>query len=218
MTDASCRAMLGPWTQTASRRAFDLVDPRPELVDFNVDIPEQLARIARFTGAIRGGAYSVAQHCVLGADLAFDQTHNEEFAAAFLLHDAHEAYLGDLATPAAQALAAVAFDQTGDGTPVSGAIRELKRRLDAAIHARAGIRFPLSPHVSQFIKEWDRRMLVTERNHLLGGPTRPWHEDFESAEPLPVRGAIKILPWPAAADAYRARFARWCPAALPNAL
>lgn len=210
--------LLGPWMQTASRRAFDLVDPRAELVDFEIDIAEHLARIARFGGAIRSGAYSVAQHCVLGADLAFDQTNNEEFAAAFLLHDAHEAYLGDIATPAAQALASIAFDQTGDGTAVTGAIREMKRRLDVAIHARAGIRFPLSPHVSQFVKEWDRRMLVTERNHLLGGAARPWHEDFESAEPLPVRGSIKIWAWPVAADAYRARLARWCPAALSHAI
>lgn len=214
MTDASSRVMLGPWIQTASRRAFDLVDPRSELVDFEIDIAEHLARISRFGGAIRSGAYSVAQHCVLGADLAFDQTHNEEFAAAFLLHDAHEAYLRDIATPAAQALAAIAFDQTGDGTAVTGALREMKRRLDAAIHARAGIRFPLAAHVSAFVKECDRRMLITERNHLLGGAARPWHEDFESTEPLPLRGSIKIWPWPVAADAYRARLARWCPAAL----
>lgn len=210
--------LLGPWMQTASRRAFDLVAPRADLVDFGIDIPEHLARIARFGGAIRGGAYSVAQHCVLGADLAFDQTRNEEFAAAFLLHDAHEAYLGDIATPAAQALASIAFDQTGDGTAVTGAIREMKRRLDVAIHAGAGIRFPLSPHVAQFVKEWDRRMLVTERNHLLGGAARPWHEDFESAQPLPIRGSIKIWAWPVAADAYRARLARWCPAAFSQAI
>jgi hypothetical protein len=210
--------LLGPWIQTASRRAFDLVAPRAELVDFEIDVPEHLARIARFGGAIRGGVYSVAQHCVLGADLAFDHTRNEEFAAAFLLHDAHEAYIGDIATPVAQALAAFAFDRFGDGTPVSGAIRLMKHQIDTAIHARAGIRFPLSPPVSQFVKEWDRRMLVTERNLLLGGAARPWHEDFESAEPLPIRGGIKIWPWPVAADAYRARLARWCPAALPDAL
>lgn len=210
--------LLGPWMQTASRRAFDLVAPRADLVDFDIDIPEHLARIARFGGAIRGGAYSVAQHCVLGADLAFDQTHNEEFAAAFLLHDAHETYLGDIATPAAQALASIAFDKSGDGQPVTAAIKEMKRRLDVAIHERAGIRFPLPAHVAAFVKEWDRRMLVTERNLLLGGAARPWHEDFESASPLTIRGGIKIWPWPVAADAYRARLARWCPAARSNSI
>ncbi|MBN9353913.1 MAG: hypothetical protein J0H04_07995, partial [Hyphomicrobium denitrificans] len=37
------------------------------------------------------------------------------------------------------------------------------------------------------------RMLVTERNHLLGGAARPWHEDFERAEPLVIY-EDKIVP------------------------
>ncbi|MCX5478481.1 hypothetical protein OSH08_05665 [Kaistia geumhonensis] len=204
--------MTAPWLQTASGRAFDLIDPKAENVDFAVDIPEALARIPRFTG--HAGAYSVAQHCVLGADLLFAETGRPDYAAAFLLHDAHEAYLGDIATPIAEALAIVSVERllspSEDG--FREAIRTLKARIDAAIHRAAGIAFPLPLETSRVVKDWDARMLMTERAHLMAKPPAPWA--MEDLQPIKVRGAIKAWPWPRPADEYRARLRRWCPAAL----
>jgi hypothetical protein len=204
--------MTAPWLQTASGRAFDLVDPKAENVDFAVDIPEALARIPRFTG--HAGAYSVAQHCVLGADLLFAETGRPDYAAAFLLHDAHEAYLGDIATPIAEALNAVQAEQVRiAGTMTPGfIIRVLKSRIDAAIFPAAGIAFPLPTETRVVVKDWDARMLMTERAHLMAKPPAPWA--LEGLQPIKVRGAIKPWPWPKPADEYRARLREWCPAAL----
>jgi hypothetical protein len=204
--------MTAPWLQTASGRAFDLVNPDAAAVDFTVDIPEALARIPRFTG--HAGAYSVAQHCVLGAELLFAETSRPDLAAAFLLHDAHEAYLGDIATPIAEALAIVGFEKflsyREDG--FREAIRQLKTRVDTAIHRAAGINYPLAPETSRIVKEWDARMLMTERAHLMLKPPAPWA--MEGLQPIKVRGAIKAWPWPKPADEYRKSLRKWCPAAL----
>ncbi|MCA0404890.1 MAG: hypothetical protein LCH39_01895 [Proteobacteria bacterium] len=224
------------WIQTATGIAFDLIDPRPEMVDFEVDIAESLARQPRFTGHIRSGSYSVAQHCVLGADALLRETGRTEIAAAFLLHDAHEAYVGDMATPVSHALAAYAgacaagntmlrsdagFDPKkayaeGKRCAYAG-LKALKDNVDTAIHAAAGIAWPLPDDVRAAVKEMDLRMLSTERRHLLGPSPRPWGEDIESARPVRLNGKLTVWPWPDAADAWRDRLRRYLPHLTPPA-
>ena len=125
------------WLQTGSNRAFDLLKPDPAQVDFDIDIAEALARIPRYTGHVRPGPYSVAQHCIVGADIVFRDTHDREAAAAFLLHDAHEAYIGDIATPVAQALAVATANAGRDldvpPSAVRNGIKALKAKVDQAI-------------------------------------------------------------------------------------
>lgn len=209
--------MTAPWLQTGSGRAFDLTDPKPGSIDFGVDVAEALARIPRFTGHVRAGAYSVAQHCVLGAEMLFAETGRADLAAAFLLHDAHEAYLGDIASPIVVALDAVQAERgriAGTMSPAA-AIRILKARLDAVIHAAAGIAWPLPEEVTKTVKLWDARMLITERNHLMARPPEPWA--LEHLEPIVMRGGIKVWSWPHAADQYLSCLRQWCPAALDGA-
>lgn len=210
--------MTAPWLQTASGRAFNLVDPDASAIDFRADIAEALARTPRFTGHVAAGPYSVAQHCVLGADLLFAETARPDLAAAFLLHDAHEAYLGDIATPIVAALNAVQAERSRTAGTMSPAValRILKARLDAVIFPAAGIAWPLPSETGQVIKMWDMRMLITERNHLLSAPPRPWGLDH--VEPLPILGRIKVWSWPDAAAEYVGRLRRWCPAALGEAV
>lgn len=210
------------WMQTASGRAMDLLFPTPEMVDFEIDVPEHLARTGRFAGAVRDGIYSVAQHCVLGADYIHAETGRADLAAAFLLHDAHEAYIGDIITLVTQALATY-VDQTGDRMrlvdlpDMREQIRALKQRLDRAIHAAASIPWPLPELTQKFVKSIDLRMLHTERDQLLGAVPMPWHAAVESAAPIPLRGKIKVWPWPQAADEYRVRFERYVtPARNPH--
>lgn len=200
------------WLQTASGRAFDLLRPDWRAVDFDVDVPEALARIARFTGHIRSGVYSVAQHCVIGADAVYRETRDRQAAAAFLLHDAHEAYLGDIATPVAEALAAVQGEGASTAGVVRSAIISLKTHLDRAIYLAAGMGEQGCPLAHRpIVKLYDLRMLVTERAHLLGPAPKPWHPATEAGEPLRLNGRITPWLWHHAADEYRDRLRKYLP-------
>lgn len=74
---------------TVTGRLVDLRNPDADEIDIS-DIAHALASICRFTGQT-GEFYSVAEHSVL-----VSREVPEELALAALLHDAHEAYIGDI--------------------------------------------------------------------------------------------------------------------------
>lgn len=86
----------GNYVPTASGRIFWPLDPHVEEVDL-YDIATGLSRINRWGGATRI-PYTVAQHCMYVADEVVRMGAPEQEAAA-LLHDAAEAYIGDLTRP-----------------------------------------------------------------------------------------------------------------------
>lgn len=84
------------WLQTASGGRVSVLDPLEREINLP-DIASSISKQCRFNGHCND-FYSVAQHCVLGAKFAlkhFDET----IAREFLLHDATEAYMGDLIRP-----------------------------------------------------------------------------------------------------------------------
>src|SRR5579872_2947230 len=81
-----------PWIQTASGLEFPLFEPRLDAINIE-DIAHGLSMICRFTGQC-ARFYSVAEHSVHVSHLV-----PREDAAWGLLHDAAEAYLGDVASP-----------------------------------------------------------------------------------------------------------------------
>lgn len=182
-----------PWLQVLGGVAFDLVHPRPEQVDFGT-IATVLARTPRFGGHTDGGTLSVAQHCEQGARAILRDTGRADWAAAFLIHDAHEAYIGDLPTPVQNALAAVAALIDGDtnsGDIVKRAIEALKRRLDIAIYLAAGIP-DVSVEMWGVVKSYDRRMCVTEHDARMPlAPRLPWH----SFGPIKPVAMVDTYPW-----------------------
>lgn len=130
-------APVNPWIMTASGRAFDLVEPTAAMVHWP-DVAEQLAKAPRFAGATAGVFYSVAQHSVHVARLVAP-----EWAPWALLHDAHEAYLGDDATPKKAALSRIAGNLADlHAARVHLDTREALRAEigDAAAAARAALR------------------------------------------------------------------------------
>jgi hypothetical protein len=224
------------WVQTASGRAVDLLAPRPEDIDFAADVAGPLARIARFGGHVPGGAYSVAQHCVIGARVIQSRglDRDRELALHFLLHDAHEAYIGDLTRPLQEALSKTIEAETDRkaielglpvDTPTAGrnrelvvtlfgdAVRRLKSNLDDAIYAAAGIPGP-TPHVRAVVKSIDGRMLETERRLFLGPCARPWAWDEYPPAQFQWPEKPRVWPWPEAADAWLNTLRDLCPAAL----
>lgn len=98
-----------PWVQTVSGVAFDLLTPRAEDVRI-ADIAISLARLNRYAGhtvegyALRG--YSVAQHSVLVSNIVEQWGAPLEIVREALLHDASEAYYGDITSPVQRAMRA----------------------------------------------------------------------------------------------------------------
>ena len=180
-----------PWIQMASGRSWVLTAPTPDRVHWP-DIAESLAKICRWNGHTTA-FYSVAQHCCLVAD-----TLPPALRLYGLLHDAHEAVLGDEATPVKDALRAMGRDDAFD---------RLAAITDAAIFRAAGLP-PAMPKrdVAPAIRQADLTLLSTERRDLLAPGARPWPP---MPDPLPQR--IDPWPWPKAAEEWLARLDRYLP-------
>jgi hypothetical protein len=190
------------WTQTRHGRVFDLMEPRAEDVDFS-EIAETLAHLPRF-GANSQKPISVAQHTLMAALAA-----PAEIRPYLLLHDAHEAYIGDIVTPVVRALdrdfetrRLAACDDKDEARRAvdywrqepcrpSALIAGLKLRLDAAIHAAAGLPVPDAP-LRQEIALADRRALVTERRDFCANPPLSWGTEIEATAPL--RAVFRFRP------------------------
>jgi hypothetical protein len=87
----------GPFIQTLSGRRVNPFDASPADID-PADIAQALSNLCRFGGHSRA-FYSVAQHSVIVSDLLADTGAAPDAVLAALLHDAAEAYLGDLPHP-----------------------------------------------------------------------------------------------------------------------
>lgn len=94
---------VGDWMITASGVRFYPRDPRPSEILIG-DIAHHLGRVCRYGGAV-AGYYSVAEHCCLMSD-HFAGLGSRHLAQWALMHDAAEAYIGDLIRPIKPAIAA----------------------------------------------------------------------------------------------------------------
>lgn len=81
----------------ATQTKVDVLRPNKDLIHVE-DIALGLSRMARFNGQTKF-PYSVASHCVLVFLLAKEVGLDNTECLAALLHDAHEAYIGDLIRP-----------------------------------------------------------------------------------------------------------------------
>lgn len=151
---------------TNSGQSFDLFEPRAAMVHPQ-DIAHSLAMQCRFNGHC-GLFYSVAQHSIIVADLV-----PAEYQLQALLHDATEAYIGDIVRPLKQALPD---------------LRQIEHHIWHAICAR----FDIDPVLPACIHDADMIALATERRDLM-----PEHQDeWEClAGTQPMQQFIKA--WPA---------------------
>jgi len=91
------------WLQTRTGKLVDVQNPTPDMVDLE-DIAHALSMTCRYAGHCRE-FYSVAEHSVLVAALGRRSDLSPEFNLALLMHDAAEAYIGDIISPVKSLLA-----------------------------------------------------------------------------------------------------------------
>jgi hypothetical protein len=162
--------MNSPWLQTRSGRAFPLINPEPSEVHWP-DIVFALSHINRFGGHV--GTYSVAQHSILVADQL-----RPEWRIYGLLHDAHEAFVGDFPTPLKCAL---------DDRDSYTALRYIAEDIDRAILLAADCCYPVPEEIADAVHIADRRALLTERRDLMANPPHSWGPEYDNVIPLPER-------------------------------
>jgi hypothetical protein len=170
----------GATIQIASGNYFSLVEPG--LSDFSIfDIAQALSHICRYTGHVRE-FYSVAQHSVLASEVVAP-----EHAFAALMHDAAEAFVGDVARPLKELIPDY---------------RAIEKRVERAVFSRFSLPHELHPAV----KHADLVLLATEKRDLMplgGGKTQAW-SCINGIEPMRNR----ILCW-SPVDARRAFLSRF---------
>ena len=80
--------------RTYTGEYLNFFDPQPEQISIE-SIAIGLARPPRFAGQCKN-FYSVASHSMMVSDRIWELTQNKEMALMGLLHDASEAFLGDI--------------------------------------------------------------------------------------------------------------------------
>ena len=163
----------GPWISTFSGRRYYPIDPRADEIHL-IDIAHSLSNTCRYNGHSRL-FYSVAEHSILLARYVLDNGietfhHNIKSLASWaLLHDAQEAYLGDLPQPLKH------------GTDM-GILFQIKEELNVkTVAQRFHLLGPKTPHP---IDEFDRRILLDEKDALFVGA--PLWSDLAGVKPLGV--------------------------------
>ncbi|BCB18026.1 hypothetical protein [Bosea sp. ANAM02] len=203
------------WSQTASGRPLDLLAPiPPDGLDLRRDIATPLGMTGRYANQMPSGIiYPVAQHCCIGADTIYAASHDPAAALAFLLHDGHEAIIGDWATPIMVAMQAAADRLApGSGVSIKAIKRELCAPIDAWLHRLAGLPWPLPVEIARTVALTDVRLMLAERDHLLARPPRPW--GVESYGTLKLKHRIVPLSPARATEQWLTRFDRWSEAVL----
>lgn len=156
---------------------MDLAWPVAAEVEFN-EMAGILSRIARFNGTPQGGAFSVAQHSVLGAEALLLDGADELTAALFLLHDGHEYRLGDWTRPAVSIITTTLCARGNDhaASAFLKAVFDIKSAWDEAIYTAAGLPPPSAwtPKQQKIVKLMDERMLAAESRALFGRKACPF--------------------------------------------
>lgn len=183
----------GTWMQTIGGRRVSIVHPHPEDLDVE-DIAHALSMQCRYNGHVKK-FYSVAEHSVLVARLLEDAGYSPDVQFVGLLHDAPEAYVGDLIRPV---------------KVLCGDYHKVEERM----WVRAFVpRFDLPAVMPDAVKWADNLALFMERRDLLAAPPAEWVGEHELASQVrpwathalpPTRAKEDFLDWFARLNAARA--------------
>lgn len=146
---------------TANGKVIDLNNPTFDMMDIK-DIANSLSKMCRFGGHV-SHFYSVAQHSVLVCFLMREGEGN--YALEALLHDASEAYLGDVIKPLKVIL--------------GSSYKVLETRFENVIAEKYDLM--MSPEVEKLIKKYDMQALELE------------HEAFRKGNHVPLLTTLDRL-------------------------
>lgn len=181
MPTLEVRALHEIYVSTYLGHRFYPLAPRIEDIAIE-DIAHGLAFQCRFNGQTQH-FYSVAQHSLMVASLV-----PRRLALAALLHDAAEAYLGDMVKP------------------LKGLFPDFSR-IEAEVMAIIGARFAIADAERQdrLIKRADLIALATEKRDLMPRSSESW-QSLDGVAPLPTR--IEVLSPPSAKQLFLSEFQR----------
>lgn len=152
------------WIETYTGRNFWPLAPRVKDLDIE-DIAHSLSNLCRYTGHTVS-FYSVAQHCVLASSYS-------KFPRWALMHDAAEAYLGDLSKPVKRLVPQ--FSEAED-------------RILELVAQKWGLEWPMPDEVHVV----DRRMFSTEwrdvRRSIRHTTYEPYPDMIEPVGPGSAKG------------------------------
>jgi uncharacterized protein len=152
---------VGPKIMLRSGAYLDLLDPQS--CDFTIeDIAHGLSLTCRYAGQC-DRFYSVAEHSLHVSDVASD------YAYAALMHDAAEAFIGDVTRPQKQLLPQY---------------KEIEREVERAIFLRFDVPHPLPAAV----KQADLSVLAAEQDQIMPAGTNAWaHAEGVALASIEVR-------------------------------
>lgn len=158
------------WMQTRNRNVFHFGGTDTKGISLN-DIVYSLCRLPRFTGHTDGDL-SVAEHslaveqiCILLHAQKWGKRTSRHLRVHALLHDAHEAYTGDIGSPFKR------FLRDTYGVDLTAIQDQIQQRIVTALELR-----PLLRREEELIKEADFIALQNERL-LYCSSDIPWNSD-----------------------------------------
>jgi hypothetical protein len=169
------------WIETFTGKAFHILDPKADEICIE-DIAHALSLQCRYNGHTNR-FYSVAEHSVALANYVFKETGGKRLARTMLLHDAAEAYVGDLPRPIKHILPQFSI-------------------LEDKIFAVIAEKFDIFAKLPEYIKGLDSRILVDERSCFMGKTTNEWGTD----KLCPLKVSLKGLSPEEAERAFLKRF------------